>query len=132
MLVYNTTFDHGASTVRTCRWYRPAEVPNSLSRTEKVRYNYDDCGFELKQRLQQARDNRRGKNKSKAVCNRTAKHITVHIGDKVLTILHTKKGKLSGKWQRPFEVIGHGKYNYSEGGRKEVKVHTNEAKLFNE
>jgi O-acetyl-ADP-ribose deacetylase (regulator of RNase III) len=140
MFVYNTT-PHTTTDRQPYEllYGRPAEVPNSLSRTEEVRYNYDDYCSELKQRLQQAHDIARQtivkkKVKSKTIYDRTAKPITVHVGDKVLTKWHTKKGKLSANWQGPFTVVGRTDTEniIIKKGRREVKTHINEVKLFQE
>jgi len=117
---------------------KPAEVPNSHSRTEEVRYNYDGYCYELKQRLQRAHDAARDtvvkkKKKSKELYDRNAKTITLHVGDKVLTKWHAKKGKLSANWQGPFEVVRRtNTENIIKTGRREVKTHINDVKLFHE
>lgn len=113
MFVYNTT-PHTTTERQPydLLYGRTAEVPNTLSRTEEVRYNYEDYYSELKQRLQHAHDIARNtivkkKEKSKTLYDKGVKQITVHVGDKVLTKWHTKKGKLSANWQGPFTVVGH-------------------------
>ncbi|KAL4088948.1 hypothetical protein QTP88_024026 [Uroleucon formosanum] len=121
MFVYNTT--PNSTTERQpyeLLYGKPAEVPNSHSRTEEVRYNYDDCSYELKQRLQRAHDTARDtilkeKEKSKALYDRNAKSITVHVGDKVLTKWHAKKDKLSANWQGPFEFDNPSMYYHAMG-----------------
>jgi len=52
----------------------------------------------------------------------------------VLTKDHTRKGKLSPKWKGPFEVINiHDNENVSiQQGKREVKIHKNELKIFSE
>lgn len=140
MFVYNTT-PHSTTERQPYEllYGRPAEVPNTLSRSEEVRYNYEDYCSELKQRLQRAHDIARNtiiekKRKSKTLYDHKAKKITVHVGDKVLTKWHAKKGKLSANWQGPFLVVGRTDTEniIIQKGRREVKIHINEVKLFND
>lgn len=140
MFVYNTT-PHTTTNRQPYEllYGKPAEVPHSLTRTEEVRYNYDDYSADLKQKLQRAHDTARKtiiekKEKSKKAYDRTSKPINVHVGDKVLTKWHTRKGKLSAKWQGPFEVVGctNTENIIIRKGRREIKVHINEVKLFTE
>jgi len=87
IFVYNTT-PHSTTERQPYEllYGKPAEVPNSHSRTE-VRCNYDDYCYELKQRLQRAHNTARNtivkkKEKFKALYDRNAKPITVHVGDR--------------------------------------------------
>ena len=114
-------------------------MPHSLSRNPQPCYNYDDYNFELRKKLQEshklARDKIiKTKEKAKTNYDKNKHNININVGDKVLTKDHTQKGKLSPKWKGPFEVIGiHDNENVSiQRGKREVKIHKNELKIFSE
>jgi len=56
----------------------------------------------------------------------------MNVGDKVLLKDHNQKGKLNPKWKWPYSVISiHDIENVSIlCGRKEVKIHKNDLKIF--
>lgn len=138
MFVYN-------STPHTTTGFQPhelvygyqVEVPHSLSRTPQPCYNYEDYTSELRQKLQEscalARDRLvEKKTKSKTQYDKKQHELIVNVGDKVLLKDHIHTGKLNPRWLGPFAVISlHDNENVSiQRGRKEVRVHKNELKMY--
>lgn len=75
----------------------------------------------------------KNKEKSKVSYDKKQHDIVINVGDKVLLKEHNQKGKLGAKWNGPYTVISlHDNENVSiQRGRKEVKIHKNEVKIFN-
>lgn len=139
MFVYNSTI-HTATGFQPHElvYGYPIEVPHSLSRVPQPCYNYEDYTNEMRQKLQEscalARDRLVDKkNKSKTQYDKKQHELIVNVGDKVLLKDHIHTGKLNPRWLGPFTVTSlHDSENVSIlRGRKEIKVHKNELKIFN-
>lgn len=138
MFTYNSTIH----TTTKCQPHElvygyPVEVPHTLTRAPEPCYNYNDYTFELRRKLQEsslvARENLiTSKTRSKKSYDKDQHEIVINVGDKVLLKDHNQKGKLSPKWKGPYPVIEiHNNENVSIlRGRKEVKIHKNELKIF--
>lgn len=115
----------------------PVEVPHTLTRMPQPCYNYEDYTFELRRKLQEssllARENLiTNKTKSKTLYDKNQHEIVINVGDRVLLKNHNQNGKLNSKWKGPYVVTEiHNNENVTIlRGRKEIKVHKNELKIF--
>jgi len=138
MFTYNSTI-HSSTKFQPHElvYGHPIEVPHTLSRNPQPCYNYEDYTFELRRKLQEAsliaRENLiDNKEKSKTVYDRKQNEINISVGDKVFIKNHVRKGKLSPKWLGPYEVISlqDNENVLIKRGRKEVRLHKNELKMY--
>jgi hypothetical protein len=138
MFTYNSTI-HSSTKFQPHElvYGHPIKVPHTLSRNPQPCYNYEDYTFELRRKLQEAsliaRENLiDNKEKSKTVYDRKQNEINISVGDKVFIKNHIRKGKLSPKWLGPYEVISlqDNENVLIKRGRKEVRLHKNELKMY--
>jgi hypothetical protein len=73
------------------------------------------------------------KEKTKIEYDKNRNEIKIDVGDKVLIKNHVlRKGKLSPKWLGPYEILSleENENVLIKRGRKEIRLHKNELKLF--
>jgi len=110
-------------------------MQNSFTKPPEPRYNYEDFHVELKQKLQvthQIARDRLLEHKQKTKETYDQNQIIIHLGDHVLLKANARKGKLSPKWLRPYEVI---EFKANENvtlqkNRRRVIVHKNLIRSF--
>lgn len=87
-----------------------ADIPGTIKKRVKPRYNYDDYYFDLRYKLQKsfklARENLRdAKLRSKQQYDKKTTKEQFHIGDQCLLRSESRSGKLADHWVGPYEVV---------------------------
>ncbi|KAL4153818.1 hypothetical protein QTP88_001651 [Uroleucon formosanum] len=106
------------STVHSATKFQPyhlvygnsVKIPTSLTNEPEPQYNYNDYQYEVKRQMQEAQALARSnlleaKSKSKKQYDKTAKHQTFEVGQKVLLQEKAPKNKLAPKWLGPYKIL---------------------------
>lgn len=137
------------STVHSATKFQPyhlvygnsVKIPTSLTNEPEPQYNYNDYQYEVKRQMQEAQALARSnlleaKSKSKEQYDKTAKHQSFEIGQKVLLQEKAPKNKLAPKWLGPYEILDINPTNKNvtikKSNKKTQTVHQNLLKLFHE
>ncbi|KAL4153828.1 hypothetical protein QTP88_001661 [Uroleucon formosanum] len=137
------------STVHSATKFQPyhlvygnsVKIPTSLTNEPEPQYNYNDYQYEVKRQMQEAqalarRNLLEAKSKSKKQYDKTAKHQTFEVGQKVLLQEKAPKNKLAPKWLGPYKILEVDPTNKNvtikKSNKKNQTVHQNLLKLFHE
>ncbi|KAL4153477.1 hypothetical protein QTP88_001310 [Uroleucon formosanum] len=106
------------STVHSATKFQPyhlvygnsVKIPTSLTNESEPQYNYNDYQYEVKRQMQEAQALARSnlleeKSKSKEQYDKTAKHQSFEVGQKVLLQEKAPENKLAPKWLGPYEIL---------------------------
>ncbi|KAL4153837.1 hypothetical protein QTP88_001670 [Uroleucon formosanum] len=137
------------STVHSATKFQPyhlvygnsVKIPTSLTNEPEPQYNYNDYQYEVKRQMQEAQALARSnlleaKSKSKKQYDKTAKHQSFEVGQKVLLQEKAPKNKLAPKWLGPYKILEVDPTNKNvtikKSNKKNQTVHQNLLKLFHE
>ncbi|KAL4112118.1 hypothetical protein QTP88_015966 [Uroleucon formosanum] len=137
------------STVHSATKFQPyhlvygnsVKIPTSLTNEPEPQYNYNDYQYEVKRQMQEAQALARSnlleaKNKSKKQYDKTTKHQSFEVGQKVLLQEKAPKNKLAPKWLGPYKILEVDPTNKNvtikKSNKKNQTVHQNLLKLFHE
>jgi len=137
------------STVHSATKFQPyhlvygnsVKIPTSLTNEPEPQYNYNDYQYEVKRQMQEAQALARSnlleaKSKSKEQYDKTAKHQSFEVGQKVLLQEKAPKNKLAPKWLGPYEILDVNPTNKNvtikKSNKKNQTIHQNLLKLFHE
>ncbi|KAL4153814.1 hypothetical protein QTP88_001647 [Uroleucon formosanum] len=137
------------STVHSATKFQPyhlvygnsVKIPTPLTNEPEPQYNYNDYQYEVKRQMQEAQALARSnlleaKSKSKKQYDKTAKHQSFEVGQKVLLQEKAPKNKLAPKWLGPYKILEVDPTNKNvtikKSNKKNQNVHQNLLKLFHE